>query len=76
MSNITKDDYEIWLNNDVTKRFLFEIKAYLDDCKSERIIGDHEQMIRMAHERNEAMHIYEYVLAWKPEELFKDEESK
>ena len=76
MSNITKDDYEIWLNNDVTKRFLSEVQNDLDYSKGQRITGDHEQMIRMAHERNEAMSIFENILAWKPEELFKDEESK
>lgn len=75
MSNITKDDYEIWLNNDVTKRFLSEMQSDLDDCRKERIVGDHEQMIRMAHERNEAMEIFENVLSWKPAELLKDDQS-
>lgn len=73
MKHITKTDYEEWLNNEVTKRFLSEIQEDLTYCQNERIVGDQEQMIRMAHERNQAMTIFEEVLSWKPAEI---EESK
>lgn len=74
MRHITKIDFEEWLNNEVTMRFLSEIKEDFANCQNERIVGDHEQMIRMAHERNAAMEIFENVLTWKPSELI--EESK
>lgn len=74
MRHITKDDFESWLHNDVTLRFFAEMTEDLEYFKNQRITGDHEQIIRLVHERNQGMDIIENVLTWKPAELI--EESK
>ncbi len=72
MRNITKDDFESWLHNDVTLRFFAEMTEDLEYLKNQRITGDHEQIIRLVHERNQGMDIFENVLTWKPAELIEE----
>jgi hypothetical protein len=69
MRNVLKEEYLSWLDNDVTKRFMAEIKSSLQDAYEERVTGTHEQMIRIAHERNAQMDIFNNILDWKPSEL-------
>lgn len=66
---VTRDEYQSWLDNDVTKRLLREVAEEYEVRKSEIIHGTHEDMIAQAHARNEAMENCEYILNWKPEEL-------
>jgi len=73
LAAVSPDEYASWKDSDVTKRFLAEIAIQLQEAKEERIIGTHEQMIKMAHARNEAMDILESVLTWKPSELEAEE---
>jgi len=67
--NITKDDYEVWKDNHVTKQFMLEILEDLEILRNMRIVGDHEQMIRLAHERNANMLTLGSIISWKPAEL-------
>lgn len=66
---VTRDEYQSWMDNDVTKRFLSEIGQELDRATKEQIYGSPEEIIARSHARNEAMDILTNVLEWKPEEL-------
>lgn len=71
--NITKDQYDAWMDNDVTKRFMDCIKEDLESVRCAKIYGNHESMIKIAHERNMSMEIFESILNWKPTEIQSDE---
>lgn len=71
---ITKDSYEMWLDNEVTKAFFDAIKEDLESLKGSRIFGSTENMIMMAHERNANMDMLEQILDWKPENLIEDKQ--
>lgn len=73
MARITKNDFHDWLDNPITKELLRELLEELEEAKAERIIGNHEQMIRMAHERNAEMTVIGQLLNWKPKELIEED---
>jgi hypothetical protein len=71
MITVSNDAFEMWKDNEVTHRFMEEMRIALNEAVNERIFGTHENMIKAAHERNEAINIFESVLEWKPQELEK-----
>ena len=66
---ISSDSFESWLDNEVTQRFMAEMALNLSDAYREPITGDSDQIIKLAHTRNEAIANFESILNWKPSEL-------
>ena len=74
MNVITKNDYEIWKEDGVTKRFMAEMEINLRDTEKERIFGMTElEIVKAAYMRNQALTIFESILEWKPEEIENNE---
>ena len=73
MRPITKNDYNVWREDPVTMKFLSEVYEKLEDEKGRFIIGTPEDIVRIAHARNEAMTILTEVLEWQPQELINQE---
>jgi hypothetical protein len=74
MNVVTKNDYQDWLNDDVTKAFLAEISERLNDECQRLITGTPDDIMRVVHARNEAITIFRDILEWKPESLINQEE--
>lgn len=64
---ITKDMYELWLQNDVTRMFLLDVEGRLIDTQSQQAFGKSVEQIGMAELiRSTQAKTLEQVLEWNP----------
>lgn len=64
---ITKDMYELWLRNDVTRMFLLDVEGRLIDTQSQHAFGKSVEQIGMAELiRSTQAKTLEQVLEWNP----------
>lgn len=64
---ITKDMYELWLQNDVTRIFLLDIEGLLIQVQSDRAYGSTVEQIALTEiKRSTTADAYERILEWNP----------
>lgn len=75
-SNITKDAYELWKDNIVTKRFLLEMEKDLLEAQADASAAWRESIEKIALDcvkNAERCDTLDMVLEWKPDELELDD---
>lgn len=66
--SVTKDAYELWLQNDVTRMFLLEAeKEFLSTAIQPCTLGSIEQIAISEIKRSSECSIWEQVLDWSPD---------
>lgn len=64
---ITKDMYEFWLQNDVTRMFLLDMEGLLIQAQSDRAYGSTVEQIAITElKRSTTAATYELILEWNP----------
>lgn len=64
---ITKDMYELWKQNDVTRAFLLDLEGMLIDAQSQSTFGSTIEAIAISEiRRASTVSAYQEVLEWNP----------
>jgi len=75
-SNITKDAYELWKENSVTRRFFLEMEQNLIKVQEDTTPAGRDSIEKIALscvKNAEHCETLEMVLEWKPDELESDD---
>jgi len=66
--HVSKDMYELWLENEVTRKFMLEMeRAFLDVALSDSAGGSIEKIAIFEICRKSEKGVYEKVLEWEPD---------
>lgn len=64
--DITRDAYDMWRDNEVTKRFMADMTEWLMGYYMLDIVGHPDDVVAKAAKRSEAIEVLEEVIAWQP----------